>query len=71
MDNINGHCYCHYAMHAIKYNEKRGNERKANKNKWKDWPYIDFYLFAAQLVITIFVDLFEDICGWLWITDIQ
>lgn len=61
------------SVHAIKHNKKaRGKKReKQTKDKWKDWPYIDFYLFAAQLVITVFVDLFENICGWLWITNVQ
>lgn len=37
----------------------------------KVWPYIDFYLIAAQLEVTIFVDFLEHVGGWLRITNID
>lgn len=37
----------------------------------EDWPYINFYLFAAQLVVAIFVDFLEHIGCWMRITNIE
>lgn len=57
--------------------QEGGGAGSYGEEKWKHKttevvdPYIYFYLFAAQLVVTIFIDFFENICGRMWVADVQ
>lgn len=49
----------------VNQNRKPNQTKKIEKNrKTIPDPYIDVYLFAAQLLVLVVIDLFEDVGWW-------